>query len=84
GLIAALRKSSNGKNWDKMLEIFDDHVVGNALKPNTFGNRLLEVLEEPGPVTVKEGKGNLIIEPEVWKIWQRVFRLAIDCEMANA
>ncbi|MDB4432594.1 UvrD-helicase domain-containing protein, partial [Akkermansiaceae bacterium] len=51
---------------------------------NTFGKRLLEVLDEPGPVEVKDGRKMLTISLEQWKIWQQLFRLAIGCELASA
>ena len=84
GLITALRDDSQGKTWNAMLDAFRDHVVGKSLAMNTFGKRLLEVLDEPGPVEVKDGRKMLTISLEQWKIWQQLFRLAIDCELASA
>lgn len=84
GLITALRDDSQGKTWEAMLDTFRDHVVGKSLAMNTFGKRLLEVLDEPGPVEVKDGRKILTISLEQWKIWQQLFRLAIDCELASA
>ena len=84
GLITALRDDSQGKTWKAMLDTFRDHVVGKSLAMNTFGKRLLEVLDEPGPVEVKDGRKILTISLEQWKIWQQLFRLAIDCELASA
>ena len=84
GLITALRDDSQGKTWKAMLDSFRDHVVGKSLAMNTFGKRLLEVLDEPGPVEVKDGRKMLTISLEQWKIWQQLFRLAIDCELASA
>ena len=83
-LITALRDDSQGKTWKAMLDTFRDHVVGKSLAMNTFGKRLLEVLDEPGPVEVKDGRKILTISLEQWKIWQQLFRLAIDCELASA
>ena len=84
GLIAALRDDSQGKVWGGMLDNFRDHVVGKSLAMNTFGKRLLDVLEEPGPVEVKEGRKMLTISLEQWKLWQQLFRLAIGCELSSA
>ena len=84
GLIAALRDDSQGKTWGGMLDNFRDHVVGKSLAMNTFGKRLLDVLEEPGPVEVKEGRKMLIISLEQWKLWQQLFRLAIGSELSSA
>ena len=84
GLITALRDDSQGKTWEAMLDTFRDHFVGKSLAMNTFGKRLLEVLDEPGPVEVKDGRKILTISLEQWKIWQQLFRLAIDCELASA
>ncbi|MDB4511530.1 UvrD-helicase domain-containing protein [Akkermansiaceae bacterium] len=84
GLITALRDDSQGKTWKGMLDTFRDHVVGKSLAMNTFGKRLLEVLDEPGPVEVKDGRKMLTISLEQWKIWQQLFRLAIGCELASA
>lgn len=84
GLITALRDDSQGKTWNAMLDTFRDHVVGKSLAMNTFGKRLLEVLDEPGPVEVKDGRKILTISLEQWKIWQQLFRLAIGCELASA
>ena len=84
GLIAALRDEEMPKGWNDMLGNFDNHTVGKSLKLNTLGKRLLEVLEEPGPVEVKEGRKMLTIPYEQWINWQGLFRLAIDCEMASA
>ena len=83
-LITALRDDSQGKTWEAMLDTFRDHFVGKSLAMNTFGKRLLEVLDEPGPVEVKDGRKILTISLEQWKIWQQLFRLAIDCELASA
>lgn len=83
-LITALRDDSQGKTWKAMLDTFRDHVVGKSLAMNAFGKRLLEVLDEPGPVEVKDGRKMLTISLEQWKIWQKLFRLAIDCELASA
>ncbi|MDB2674011.1 UvrD-helicase domain-containing protein [Akkermansiaceae bacterium] len=84
GLIAALRGDGQAKTWNAMLDNFSNHVVGKSLKLNAFGTRLMEVLGEPGPVEVKEGRKILIIEPGTWSNWQSLFRLAIDCELASA
>jgi ATP-dependent exoDNAse (exonuclease V) beta subunit len=84
GLITALHDDSQGKTWNAMLDTFRDHVVGKSLAMNTFGKRLLEVLDEPGPVEVKDGRKILTICLEQWKIWQQLFRLAIGCELASA
>ncbi len=84
GLIASLRDEAKPKGWSDMIANFDNHTVGKSLKLNTFGGRLLEVLEEPGPVEVKEGRKMLTVPYEQWVNWQALFRLAIDCEMASA
>lgn len=84
GLIADLRDESRGKTWEAMLDNFSDHVVGKSLVMNTFGKRLLDVLDEPGPVEVKDGRKMLTISLEVWEIWKQLFRLAIRCELSSA
>ncbi len=84
GLIAALRDETMPKGWADMLGNFDNHTVGKSLKLNTLGGRLLEVLDEPGPVEVKDGRKMLTVPHEQWVNWQALFRLAIDCEMASA
>jgi len=83
-MIAELRDESQPKAWDAMLDNLSDHTVGTSLKSNTFGNRLLEVFDEPGPVEVKEGRKMLTIPLEVWKKWKALLQLAIDCEIASA
>ncbi|MFT6180178.1 MAG: ATP-dependent exoDNAse (exonuclease V) beta subunit, partial [Akkermansiaceae bacterium] len=84
GLIAALRDESMPKVWEVQLENFEKHTVGTSLKTNTFGARLLEMLDEPGPVEIKVGTKMLTIPYEQWVNWQGLFRLAINCEMASA
>lgn len=83
-LIAALRGEGRSSTWKTMLDHFDQHRVGTALKTNTFGDRLLELLDEPGPVEVKDGRKMLTISLQDWKNWQSLFRLAVACEMASA
>ena len=83
-LIVALRDDSRGKAWDAMLDNFADHSVGRQLNTNTFGKRLLEVLDHAGPVEIKEGRGTIVLEGTAWKAWRDLFRLAIGCELASA
>jgi ATP-dependent helicase/nuclease subunit A len=84
GLIAELRDESQPKAWNAMLDNLSDHTVGTSLKANAFGNRLLEVFDEPGPVEIKEGRKMLTISLEIWKKWKALLQLAIDCEIASA
>ncbi|YCM45186.1 UvrD-helicase domain-containing protein [Verrucomicrobiaceae bacterium 227] len=84
GMIAELRDESQPKAWNALLDNLSDHTVGTSLKTNTFGNRLFEVFDEPGPVEVKEGRKMLSISLEHWKKWKALLRLAIDCEIASA
>jgi ATP-dependent exoDNAse (exonuclease V) beta subunit len=84
GLIATLREASTGKTWDKVLDVLDDYVVGTAPVLNAFGKRLLEALDQQGPVTVKDGRNQLTIAADTWKIWQSLFQLIIGVEMASA
>jgi len=84
GMIAELRDESQPKAWNAMLDNLSEHTVGTSLKANTFGNRLLEVFAEPGPVEVKEGRKMLTIPLETWKKWQALLQLAIACEIASA
>ena len=84
GLISSLRDESQPKAWAVQLENFGKHTVGTSLKTNAFGKRLLEVLNEPGPVEIKEGRKMLSIPYEQWVNWQALFNLAIGCEMASA
>lgn len=83
-MIAALRDESQPKAWNALLDLLDEHTVGTSLKSNTFGGRLLEMLDEPGPVEVKEGRKTLSISIDVWTIWKELFELAIGCEIASA
>lgn len=84
GMIAELRDESQPKAWNAMLDHLTEHSVGTSLKTNTFGNRLLEAFEEPGPVEVKEGRKVLTISLDVWRKWKALLQLAIDCEIASA
>lgn len=84
GLIAALRDESMPKVWDDLLNLFDKHVVGNSFKSNAFGGRLLERLEETGPVEELDRKKVVEISQEKWEVLKKLYRLAIDCELASA
>lgn len=84
GLIASLRDEGMPKVWDDLLNLFDKHVVGNSFKPNAFGGRLFEKLEEPGPVEELDRKKVVEVSLEKWTNLKSLYRLAIDCELASA
>lgn len=83
-MIADLRSSDRPKSWEALLEIFSNFTVGGGLKLNALGQRMLEVLDQPGPVEIKEGRGILRIEEQDWRKWQALIELAMNCEMSSA
>ena len=83
-MIVDLHSSDRPKSWEALLEIFSNFTVGGGLKLNTLGQRMLEVLDQPGPVEIKEGRGILRIEEEDWRKWQALIELAMNCEMSSA
>ncbi|MDB0056167.1 UvrD-helicase domain-containing protein [Akkermansiaceae bacterium] len=83
-LINSLRVEGQLKALDALLKNLEDHSVGRSLKLNTLGERFMEVLDQPGPIEVKNGRGTLEVSAEDWKKWRALFALAIRCELAAA
>ena len=83
-LIHALRSDGNPSAVEKLLDTIAGHSVGRSLTLNAIGKRIMEILDQPGPVEVKNGRKNLEIPVSVWKQWQALLNLAVGCELAAA
>ncbi|MFT4640915.1 MAG: ATP-dependent helicase/nuclease subunit A [Verrucomicrobiales bacterium] len=83
-LIHGLRSDENPTAVEKLLDTLAEHSVGRSLTLNTIGERLMEILDQTGPVKVKNGRNNLEIPAPVWMKWQDLLNLAVRCELAAA
>ena len=83
-LIDGLRSDENPTAVEKLLDIIAEHSVGRSLALNTIGERIMENLDQPGPMEVKNGRKNLEMPTPVWQKWQALLHLAVRCELAAA
>ena len=83
-LIQVLENSENPKALNDLLKAFEGHSIGRSLKLNTIGKRMVEALDQSGPIALKNGKAELEFSAEDWEKWQALFGLAIRCELASS